>query len=39
MSTRQILDLHYNAEVEQELKLGGIIYKHFIHGDWFIDDE
>lgn len=36
MSTQQILDKHYNAEIEQELALGGIIYKHYINGNWFI---
>lgn len=39
MSTQDILAKHYNADIEQELAIGGIVYKHFIKGDWFIKYE
>lgn len=39
MPAQAILDKLYNAEIEQEVKLGDTKYKHYINGDWFIIDE
>jgi hypothetical protein len=38
MTTVQILATVYNPEIEQECKLGAIVYRHYPNGEWFIDD-
>ncbi len=36
MTTSQILAKFYNVEIEQECKIGNIIYKHLPNQNWFI---
>ena len=39
MTTVQLLATFYNPEIEQEVKLGQIVYKHYPNKEWFIFDE
>lgn len=35
----QILAKFYNPNIEQELVMNGIMYKHEINGEWFVVEE